>query len=366
MSTRVSRKLRLSVAALSTIGAIVALIFTGFVWLAISAERNLYMFPFKQEDWYRFLLPSQFVAQGKPVIMLTGPSTMRENLRWGQMQEAFPNYHIYQGGISLGTIEDVMIALKLIESAYGEDALPDYVILGLGPRFVANLPPERPMKTIVDTYSAWSITTGPNGVVLQKKSAFGAVLAKMRFIGKQPERFRTALRAWAGHFGRSVEEWPLGETILRKAGLLNFWKARVQRQLRSVSPYKFARTAGLSEADLAVYMSGSWWESVFDWDARANGDAASERLRQLMKFLSEHGIGVAVVNMPERSYSRDRFAFEYDDYLGVIRDGVGGAPFLDLSTFTDDSEFFDAEHTLPKGSQRLTDRVIVWVQSLLK
>ncbi|WP_170507691.1 hypothetical protein [Ruegeria arenilitoris] len=365
MSTRVSRKLRLSLAALGTIGVVVVLVFSALTWLAISAERSFFMLPYKQESWYRFLLPSQFVVQDKPVIMLAGPSTVRENLRWEQMQEAFPDYHIYQGGISVGTIEDVTISLKLIEAAYGEDALPDYVVLGLGPRFLANLPPERPFKTIVNTYSPWSVTTGPNGVELHKKSLFGAALAKIRFVGKQPERFRSALRAWAAYWGRSIEEWPPGEAFLRKAGFLNMWTSQVERQRRLVSPYKFSRSAGLSEEDLAVYMSGSWWESVFDWDVRKNGDAAAVRLRQLLDFLNEHGIGVAVVNMPERSYSRSRFAFEYEDYLGAIRDGIGTAPFLDLSTFSHDDEFHDAEHTIPEGSRRLTNRVIVWVQSLL-
>ncbi len=365
MSTRVSRKLRLSLAAIGTIGVVVVLVFSALTWLAISAERSFFMFPYKQESWYRFLLPSQFVVQDKPVIMLAGPSTVRENLRWEQVQEAFPDYHIYQGGISLGTIEDVTISLKLIEAAYGEDALPDYVVLGLGPRFIANLPPDRPFKSIVDTYSPWFVTTGPNGVELHKKSLFGAARAKIRFVGKQPERFRSALRAWAAYWGREFEEWPIGESVLRQTGLLNMWQSQVERQGRLVSPYKFARSAGLSEADLANFMSGGWWESVFDWDARKNSGAAAERLRQLMEFLDAHGIGVAVVNMPERSYSRERFTFEYDDYLGAIHDGIGQAPFLDLSVFAHDSEFFDAEHTIPEGSQRLTAHVTAWIQSLL-
>lgn len=365
MSTRVSRKLRLSLAALGTIGAVVALVFSALTWLAISAERNFFMFPYKQESWYRFLLPSQFADRDKPVLMLTGPSTVRENLRWEQMQDAFPDYHVYQGGISLGTIEDVMIALKLIEAAYGEDALPDYVVLGLGPRFVANLPPDRPFETIVETYSPWSVTTGPDGVEIHKKPLFRAALSKIDFLGKQPERFRSALRAWAAYLGHSVEDWPPGEALLRKTGMLNMWRSQIERQRRLVSPYKFSRSTGLREEDLAVYMSGSWWESVFDWDAQKNGDAAAMRLRQLLDFLDAHGIGVAVVNMPERSYSRDRFTFDYEDYLGAIRDGIGTAPFLDLSTFARDDEFHDAEHTIPDGSQRLTDRVIVWVQSLL-
>lgn len=365
MSTRVSRKLRLSIAALGLIGVVVVLVFSALTWLAISAERSFFMFPYKQESWYRFLLPSQFSTQDKPVIMLTGPSTVRENLRWEQIQEAFPDYHIYQGGISLGTTEDVMIALKLIEASYGEDALPDYVILGLGPRFLANLPPDRPFETVVETYSTWTVTAGPTGVELHKKPLFEAALAKMRFVGKQPERFRSALYAWTAYLGGAVEEWPLGETLLRKAGFLGVWKSQIERQLRLISPYKFSRSSGLSETDLAVYMSGSWWESVFGWDVHKNGAAASLRLRQLLDFLDEHGIGLAVVNMPERSYSRSRFAFDYEDYLSTILDGIGTAPFLDLSTFSHDEEFHDAEHTIPEGSRRLTTRVIVWMQSLL-
>ena len=69
--------------------------------------------------------------------------------------------------------------------------------------------------------------------------------------------------------------------------------------------------------------------------------------------------------MPERSYSRERFNFDYEDYLGAIRDGIGDAPFLDLRSFARDDEFHDAEHTIPEGSQRLTVHVVAWVQSLL-
>jgi hypothetical protein len=88
-------------------------------------------------------------------------------------------------------------------------------------------------------------------------------------------------------------------------------------------------------------------------------------LRRLTHYLDDHGIGFAVVNLPERSVARNAFAFDYEEYLGAIHDGIGSAPFVDLREFSRDSEFYDSEHILPEGSIRMTDWFISWIDQEL-
>ena len=159
------------------------------------------MFPYKQESWYRFLLPSQFVVQDKPVIMLAGPSTVRENLRWEQIQEAFPDYHIYQGGN-----QPWHNRRRNNRSETHRVGVRRRCVAGLcrswpRPRFLANLPPNRPFKTIVNTYSPWSVATGPDGVELHKKSNVWRCAGQNSFSWQTARAFQVSVASLGGILG---------------------------------------------------------------------------------------------------------------------------------------------------------------------
>ena len=367
MSTPASRKLLLAVGAITVLLAVAVFTLLLLFLMSIRAERDLGVFPYKEEDWYRFLLPSQFALQDKPVVMLAGPSQVRENLRIERFRDAFPDFHIYQGGISLGTIEDTEIALKFIETAYGKEALPDFVVLGTSVRFLANIPSDRPFSAVINTYSGWMVEAGVGGVEVRPKPFVSTLASRLQFVGKLPVRFNAAARAWVATVARALADRPPSATLIRAAGLESFWARRVLKLEYPTTPYKFARHSSrpIEQVSDRLTEAGSWGLQVVGWDAGSERIAASARLRGLMAFLKERNIGVAVINMPERAVLRESFIFDYDDYLGAIRDAIGVTPFIDMRTFTRDEEFHDAEHTLPRGSERLTDHIITWLRPLL-
>lgn len=367
MSIPVSRKPLLAAGAIATLLAVAAVTLSLLFSMAIRAERDLGVFPFKEEDWYRFLLPSQFAPRDRPVVMLAGPSQVRENLRIEELRAAFPDHHVYQGALSLGTVEDVEIALRFVETAYGKEALPDFLVIGTSARFIANLPLDRPFASVINSYSPWIVAAGPAGVEIAPKPFPAAVVARLKFLGKQPARFEAALRGWLHRFAQDFADWGPGAEILGATGLGGFWERRLTALELPTTPYKFARSARRPDAAIAgdFVDRGSFWVEVIRWDAKSQRAAAAKRLGRLMAFLDDRGIGVAVINMPERSLARNTFAFDYDDYLGAVREAIGGSPFIDLRAFARDDEFHDAEHTLPEGSRRLTEKVIAWLGPLL-
>ncbi len=113
--TRDFRKAYLALSAVLAAGVLYACIVSSLLAVASWAERDLGAFPFKKEDWLRYLVPSRFGLGNRGSILLTGPSTVRENFRYERFAEAFPDYSIWQGGISLGTIEDVTASLEYVE-----------------------------------------------------------------------------------------------------------------------------------------------------------------------------------------------------------------------------------------------------------
>ena len=155
------------------------------------------VFPYKNEDWLRYQLPAFFADDGRPRLMLAGPSTVRENLLVERFAQRFPQYRVFQGGLSQGTLVDSMVALEYAELAYGPQALPRVLILGLSPRFLAEIPAERPFSGGLDRYSGLYGTERRGAELkLVPKSSWSGLLAELRFhTRKQVPRFQAGLLA---------------------------------------------------------------------------------------------------------------------------------------------------------------------------
>ena len=351
-------------------------------------ERSLHAFPFKQEDWLRYLLPSRFDARNHGRIMLTGPSTVRENLRYERFKAAFPGYDIYQGGISLGTLEDVTASLEYIEKVYGASALPTILVLGISPRFIANIPDRRPFALGLNHYSPYySAKQEPYRIALQPKPVLEGVLARGRFlISKEPERFRISFLAVANHWLRNNEFALSGEStmalginwlfktqlVARLLGVMGYWKARgfsFTEILRwMISPYKYSlnppHQIPVITRDEYKPDPNSWWSRVWDWDPRKDEAKTRARLKYFVDFVKRYGIRTVVINLPERDASRVLFyEHNYQAYLDMVRDELDGMEFINLREFSDTVEFYDLEHTTPDGSARLSDEIIHRLQA---
>lgn len=377
------RKPILALAAVVSAGLLCAAIVTGLTAVSVWAERDLHAFPFKDEDWLRYLLPTRFEAPQRDRIMLVGPSTVRENFRYDRFEAAFPNYDIYQGGISLGTIEDVTVALEYVEKVYGAGAVPEVIVLGIAPRFVANIPDERPFIPAITRYSPrLSAVQGPAGAALVPKGMLESVSARVRFLtSKQPARFRTGLLAVLNHWLSGANPFPGEQPALARAldwllrnpvsaraigtlgyaHVIEFDFTEILRWF--ISPYKYSLKRPL-EFDLVtreefVPNPDSWWSLVYDWSPRKTEAQVRAQLKRFADFVNRHGIRVLVVNLPERNVSRVLFdADNYRAYLDLVRDELAGLDFVNLREFLDDDAFYDREHTTTAGSIRLTDEII--------
>ena len=348
-------------------------------------EQRLDAFPFMQEDWLRYQVPARFEPAANKTIMLTGPSTVRENLLYEEFKKVFPDYKVIQGGISLGTIEDVNLSLEFIEKAYGEDALPDILVMGISPRFIANIPDDRPFAEAIERYSQYTVVTdGLSGPELSPKPLLESLASKARFYkSKQPERFRIAffalLNYWVNGDGTAQEE-----SALKQLANTLFRSSVVRRLLENtqfaraldyefsdvlawtVSPYKYRLDSPMPMESMLDWMNGadSWWRTVHAWDPLANAGQLQARLRRLSEFTKSHAIRLFVINMPERDISRERYDNEnYQAYLQIVKEAFADGVFVNMQEYLQSDEFYDLEHTVYPGSQHLTAEVLRVVES---
>lgn len=350
-----------------------AVLATLFSVLAQEVEAEGRAYPYKSEDWLRYLLPSFFAEGGAPRILLTGPSTARENLVYDMFDEAFPGYRTLQGGISLGTLQDVLLSLEYVRAVHGRRALPAMIVLGISPRFLAEIPRQRPFALGLDRYSpAYEVVDSAGHLDLSPKSPWEGAVSRLRFaVGKQtPRRQVAALSLMHRLLPRDADERLRGSFV---AGLLSRVgaeglvevgpRARIEYL---ISPYKYRLSPPMPVEGLRGWLDdpGSWWRDVYRWDpAGADTHAIRVRFRRLRALAREHGIELYVANLPEREVSRARYDPEhYRAYLALIRDAVGDAPFLDIRTMLDDDEFYDAEHATGPGAARVTDSVIAFIR----
>lgn len=390
MFTRTFRKPALVFATLCTIVALGVILLCGLNSLSAWAERDLDAYPFAQEDWLRYLIPTKFTQKGVSRILLTGPSTVRENLLYERFEQEFPDSVIIQGGLSLGTIDDATVALYYIAEVYGSDALPKTVVLGISPRFIANIPDDRPLKGGIDQYSPYfSARQSDAGLELVPKNPVESLITGARFlVYKQPDRFRTAIFALISHMvGGDISSPQAGDrkSATRNA-LDNFFKRPVVRRIIEntrfqnaldydftyvlawlASPYKYRLDPPADVNGLIKWMDGkdSWWQDVHAWDPRETAQPTRASLERFNTVITAHNIELFVVNMPERDVSRTRYDRDnYAAYLMLVRSTLANAHFLDLQEFLRTEEFHDLEHSRYPGSLRLTDKIISYMKSI--
>lgn len=395
MFTQDSRKLKLALSAIFVLLALYIIIITVFLSMSSWAERDLGAYPFKQEDWLRYLLPSKFSNQDRNRILLTGPSTVRENLLYEKFEAAFPEYTIFQGGISLGTMDDVTASLIYTNKVYGEGALPKIILLGISPRFISNIPEHRPFINGINKYSPYySIKLNDADIEFIEKNVTQSIESRYKFFMKaNADRFRTALYSIASLLitnkgGRfiSVRESQL-KTPLQK-NIDELFKNSIFAQLIGItqfrhalnynfsevlswlaSPYKYSLDSPADTKGLSRWMNApkSWWHKVHNWNPIQTREKTISSIKQFTRFIKEHKIRLVVVNMPERDISRRNYNNKnYSAYINIVKTSFGpNVPFLDLRLYLESEEFHDLEHSIVPGSIRLTDEVIMNLKKII-
>lgn len=377
--TRDSERLRVTLTALGV--GVIAYVLTmgGLVALANRIETTGEVYPYRVQDWLRYQVPGLWQDDGKPLLLLAGASNVRENLQVGVVASAFGGSRVRQGGISLATLADVVVSMDYIERKYGAGALPRELVVGLTPRFLAELPAVRPFPLSLELYdSRYRLAPGdPSGTRLVLKSAGDGMLDHARFfVQRSGPRFRAAL-AWlsAEAIGPDLDQ-RIARTVPAR-WLAASWPARGSwfHSVTEIGPYallrefvappRFPRSSPLDTQSLERRLDepGSWWQDVYRWDPEAHAAAIGARAGRLRAFAARRGMELYLVNLPEHRLSRQRYGPGLSArYTALLRDVFPDERVLDLRCLLGDDEFKDAEHSTMPGSRRETDQVVTFIR----
>lgn len=380
MSTPVS-ELRHSLAALGIAAAMSLAVFGGLEVLALRAEASGRVYPYKWEDWLRYLTPTLWRSRD-PSLLLTGPSTARENFLKEDFAKAFPDLRIVPGALSLGTFRDVTAGLEYIEREYGRAVIPSVMVMGVSPRFLAELPRERPLPLALARYSPrfGPLEDSAGAFGLARKPILAGAHDYLQFrIGRQSGRYWAAI-AWqlsnlisAETSSRLTGSRParfLAESgLARHLGIGTILDLGPREfSLRFISPYRYQpatrpmvrRVLGVSLADTT-----SWWPTVLRWDPTMDAAGIRARAAALIEFAERRRIELYIVSLPEHSLLRARKSpAQSAGYIPLVRSAFDSIPVLDLSCLLPDDEFLDAEHALLSGAQRISAHVIGFMNAV--
>lgn len=357
--------------------------------LARWAETKADTYPYRSEDWLRYLLPTMINADSQNRLFLLGESAVRENLIYEQFDREFPGMDTFQGALSLGTLDDALLALDYVKCVYGNEALPKVLVLGISPRFVANIPQQgSPLVGAIRKYSPlYSVEQTKKGSRLINKTKLEGFVSRARFLLKQQSRYRSALCACTHHFLKEdiayekfYEDFPQMRAIL---GILKFrisdvsvasefirqvgLKSALGRWLRVyISPYKYHYLPPMRPEIIMEWLSDpdSFWVDVHAWDPQINESTVRFQFARLLEFTNEHKIQLYVVNLPENVLSRSLYdPINYQNYYNLVLGSLGNVPFLDLREMLSEKDFYDVMHANLSSALRVTDRVVQFVKN---
>jgi len=350
--TRDSRKLRAVAGGLLAALLVYGGVSAAALGLAGAVEVRYGSYPWQNEDWLRVLLPTLWVGHGQNRILIAGPSEAREDLLYELFDESFPGLRTFQGGQSQGTFEDLALTLEYVERVHGRSAVPHTLVLGVTPRFVANIPRGRsPLVAAIDKYSPqFRVQNGPDGPHLADKGLLDSVQARTRFLlFKQPSRYLSAVA--------SVGRRALPED--RRSTWIARWL-----QIYG-SPYKFHLLPRMSPEGIRAWMSRptSLWYAAHQWEPDADAPVIRRQFARLLAFTRGHDVRLYVVNLPEIVWNRDGYRpGRYERYEALVRESLEDTPFLDLRTMLGPDEFYDAGHATLPGALRVSRRVVDFVR----
>ncbi len=352
MFTRDSRKLRLVLASVGSVTLLYVCLTAGMLQLAHAVEARYPVYPWRHEDYLRLLLPGMYEGKGHNRIWLAGGSDVRESLLYERFNEALPEMEAFQGGLSLGTFDDVLLSLDYVEKVYGAGAMPQVFVLGITPRFVANIPRgQSPLVAAIDRYSPYCrVEPTEHGTQLTPKLESESLLGLFRLLGKQQPRYRAAFAM-------------LGDRLLVAAGLQSGFNRLLQTYQ---SPYKYHHLLPWPAQAIKGWLRDpdSFWFKTHRWDPASDRALIRRQFQRLLRVMERHGTRLYVVNIPEHPLNREAYsAGRYETYLRIVRESLGDTPFLDLRELLGPGEFYDAGHPTLPGAVRVTERVLEFIRN---
>ncbi len=314
------------------------------------AEIDLGAYLWWQEEYLQLFTPSNYENRGTDRLLIYGPSESREAFMPKRLTELLPTLKAYQHSQSIGTIDDGLVVLNYIEQAYGSAAMPRSILLGITTRFISNIRGEpSPLFRAINRYSPdFKLDESTKPPTLVHKSFLESYFARLRFINRQQQRYRSSIRAIVRHY-----------LIMLKPSLEeNEWLAR------QLTPAKYYHLRRLPIEATKEWLSrpGSFWEAVHAWKPAEDRGQIIRNLSAYKAIAKRHHTDLYVVNMPELSWNRKLYQpGAYEAYLAAVTDALGHAPFLDLRTYLSDDDFFDSCHATKAGSIKVSTRVAAFI-----
>jgi hypothetical protein len=325
-------KFRLSVTVLLAMALLYVVASAALLLLSRHVESTTNVYPFSNEDWLRCLLPTLYDNRGHDRIFLAGPSEAREDLLYDRFDRAFPGLHAFQGAQSLGTFDDLLLTLDYVHRTCGDDAIPRAIVLGVTPRFVANIPRgASPLAGAINSYSPHFSVKKTDGIsTLVPKSTLKSLRSRQRFLEKAPGRYRTALLAlFREPLGLDADYEHLHERLL---------SAPFGAAIRFSSlPYKYHHLPPMPRESMLAWMRSptSFWTKSHQWDPGLDEQLVRSQFQRLIELSRRHDVRLFVVNLPEHPANRAAYDPDrYDAYLRLVRQSIGDTPFLDLRTLS--------------------------------
>lgn len=360
--TKDFRKLRLVLLSAGSLAVVSLALIASLMQLSSWAEVRYNLYPFREEDYLRYLVPSMYEGRGQSRLLLAGPSETREGLLDQAFDRELGGLQSFNAGQSLGTLDDLLVGLEYIEKVYGDDAKPKVIVVGITPRFVANIRSgneESPLVEAINVYSPYYrvYETAVDGSHLTPKGKWESIIGRARFLRMQRVRFRPAL---GGLVFESYSRYLKGNALAdRLAPNLELYQAA------SASPHRERNHGPWSPDQLRGALEGrrSFWQKTSEWDPSEDATRLGAQFTRLKQLATNWGAQLYVVNLPEhpmvrQTYERGR----YEKYLGFTREALGDTPFLDLRDLLSAEEFYDLAHPTFDGAQRETDLVVEFVK----
>lgn len=390
------KKFYLVVASLLVVGSSYVGVHLGLNRLAYWAETKGDTFPYQAgEDPMRFLLPTLMKYTEGKKIFLTGSSSAGEGLLYEKFDREFPAEFAYPGAVSAGTLDDILVLLDYIEKVYGKSAMPKTLVLGISLRFISNIPRRfghdrdklafSPVFGILKRYSSFYVESTPEGSRLRAKGLIDRLKSNMSFlIYKQSPRYRAALTAImdvsleaAGWGKAAIEDMPYMQNIRNPLNKNDIQILRIQAKKSGLipllrlwlsvyrSPYQTYYLKPVDKTILSEDLGkeNNFWNKVYKWDPHKDEVMVRTQLAKLLSITRRYGIELYVINLPESIVSRRLYKGDnYYNYLKLVKESLGGTPFLELQEMLGVDEFFDEEHPTLQAAKRVTGRVIDFIR----
>jgi len=377
-------KLRLVLTSVGSVLLLWTVVFTGLNAVSRWGEIHQDSYPWKEEDYLRYLLPSLHEERGADRMLLVGPSEAREGFIYQRFQEAFPTMSVFQGGQASGTFDDMLLALEYIDRVYGPDARPEALVVGITPRFVSNIISwdEPPLYGAINRYSPYyAVEHTPEGSRLVAKPWWEGLAGRVRFLSKQRQRYLTAMFTVLNRIMGDTLPYPVYEeayfTKIRRSGTpgpmvlrsIRVFKLRPSLGRWSaiyISPYKYHHGAPRSLQSITGWIQHpeSFWYAVHAWEPAEDAALIHRQFERLKTLAEQWNTRLYVVNLPEHPVNRAGYRpGRYEQYLELVQASLGDTPFLNLRDLFQEEGFYDAGHLTLPASVQMTDRVSAFIQT---